>query len=380
MTDSTASTTSRPVAAGLTSGLFARSLAEFAGTLLAVMVVMVGAVFGSLNGSSYITSCLTAFFGYMAASLVFGRVSGGHFNPAVTLTAALSGRLKWLDALCYAIAQVLGGIAAAALMLPIFPVIIRAIGNANSQQLTKPTDALIWQLAIDHYGTTNGRITSDIQTALLVDFLASLVVIAVVIMGIRKDGSATRTSALTMGVGYAAGTVFTAMITGPGLNPAYSTGAAIFGQARGISDAMSQLWVFWIVPLLAGAVIGLILAICENVPSSGSQSGTTDTDDAEGSASHPVSSGKAKKAADTDDADDLAEASLKNAAHRVSMDQKAAGSDDERDIQDFNTVIRQDTADNAADLHAEKEASERNDSESDSDTNIDYLHKDDDAQ
>lgn len=367
MSQSSSSEQSEAAASGLTAKLITRSLAELAGTFLAVTTVLFGGAWGSVSGASLVVLILASFFGYGIAAALFGRISGGHFNPAVTLAAALSGRIGWLDALCYVIAQVIGGIAAAALLLPIFPEVADAMSQASQQSQTRMSDSVLWQIVVNRYGTSQIHVSSTIQMAIIVEFLGSLIAVAAVVSVIRVDGTMSHLGAAISGFGYAAGAVVTGMVTGAGLNPARSTGAAIFAQVRGVKDALSQLWIFWLVPLLAGAIVGLILAIAQSgSAASASVAATSD-----------VHNSKTSDAG-TDSADDMSEAedaSLKNAAHRVSMDQKASHTDDERDIADFNTVIKQDTDNKSSELEAEKEASERNDSSSDSDTNIDFVVK-----
>lgn len=367
MSQSSSSEQSEAAASGLTAKLITRSLAELAGTFLAVTTVLFGGAWGSVSGASLVVLILASFFGYGIAAALFGRISGGHFNPAVTLAAALSGRIGWLDALCYVIAQVIGGIAAAALLLPIFPEVADAMSQASQQSQTRMSDSILWQIVVNRYGTSQIHVSSTIQMAIIVEFLGSLIAVAAVVSVIRVDGTMNYLGAAISGFGYAAGAVVTGMVTGAGLNPARSTGAAIFAQVRGVKDALSQLWIFWLVPLLAGAIVGLILAIAQSgSAASASVAATSDVHDSKTSD------------AGTDSADNMSEAedaSLKNAAHRVSMDQKASHTDDERDIADFNTVIKQDTDNKSSELEAEKEASERNDSSSDSDTNIDFVVK-----
>jgi len=59
-------------------------------------------------------------------------------------------------------------------------------------------------------------------------------------------------------LGYAVATMLTVFFTGGGMNPARSTAAAIIAIFEGDKTAISDLWVFWVVPLLAGAIVGLI--------------------------------------------------------------------------------------------------------------------------
>ncbi|WP_049828726.1 aquaporin [Arthrobacter sp. RIT-PI-e] len=94
-------------------GLFARCVAEAAGSFL-VIVVGIGATM--LATEAALQPGLVLGFAVVAAMIAFGHVSGGHFNPAVTLGSAVAGRTEWKAVLPYVVAQVLGAAAAAGLL------------------------------------------------------------------------------------------------------------------------------------------------------------------------------------------------------------------------------------------------------------------------
>jgi aquaporin Z len=67
-----------------------------------------------------------------------------------------------------------------------------------------------------------------------------------------------------MGLAYGAGAAFTYPVTGAALNPARATGVAVFAQNQGLTqEPMQQLWVFWIVPVLAAALVALVMVAQE---------------------------------------------------------------------------------------------------------------------
>ena len=98
-----------------------RSLAEFYGTCGFVFVsVLSTSSHTGTDGpspSSVVTVALSHGLGLMGMVAAFGHVSGGHFNPAVTLGAFISGRINWLTALCYVLVQIAGGICGCLIVL-----------------------------------------------------------------------------------------------------------------------------------------------------------------------------------------------------------------------------------------------------------------------
>lgn len=246
----------------LSSSLVARGLAEFAGTFFAVFV-MLGAASWTLIGSggTVYSTALAAVVAYGAAATIFGHISGGHFNPAVSLAAALTGKIAWLDALVYAVAQVLAGIAAAAIMLVLVPLL------PTSTSLTAKS---WWGFMINGFGENspiylNSQVNIDMKFAIIVELIGALIVISAVVGAMRKNGAPSKNFALTSALAYGAATFVTVSVTGASLNPARSTGVAIFAQNQGLTSSLPQLWVFWVVPLLAGAIVGLVMVVSSSL-------------------------------------------------------------------------------------------------------------------
>ncbi len=87
--------------------------AEFAGSFFVIFITLIvtgllGPANNQIPGLMAIVAALTLAAAYGIAAIVFGKVSGGQINPAVTFAAALTARISWLDALLYIIAQLLG--------------------------------------------------------------------------------------------------------------------------------------------------------------------------------------------------------------------------------------------------------------------------------
>lgn len=357
-------TLSSAAGSGLTAGHFTRYAAELCGTALAVFVTLIAALMAPMMQDLTLTilAAIAAFGAYAVATYVFGRVSGAHLNPAVTLAAALTGRLGWLDALGYLIAQVLGGLIAALLAIPI----VSAVGewyltraqasSGQSSESSAKVQTMLWTAMSNGYGSNASHTMSiDLQGAVILEIIASLLIVAVVMRTLDENGSVRKNTALLTGAAYGIGALITSAFTGASLNPVRATGAAIIAAQHGDKLALSQLWVFWVIPLLAGAIVGLILVIAESPATSA-----------------PVADASAASAAPSasDDAQSVQAASADaDPAADPKQDEKPAvehKSDEERDIRDFNTVIKQDTADAPADGSAD---------DSPADMNIDYVGK-----
>lgn len=346
MTDTTQSSRARVQREnGFSHGLLTRSLLELVGTFFVVMVLLSASSWDRISDSSLILPVLAAFVAYAAAAYLTAPVTGGHLNPAVSLTAALTGRLKWLDFLAYCVAQTLGGILAAFTMKPLFNFMVSTY-NLKAGAQSKLETKTMWELAANRYAEVQTRLGGTMEAAIIVELVATLLITAVAVSALKRNGLPRRNYAVATGLAYAAGTVMTSMITNSALNPARATGSAILAKIDGDGEALTELWIFWIVPLLAAAVVGLIVVLAENMKLSDDSSAASDK-------------AQASDAKDSDEKD--SDSSLSEDAQKVS------DSEDSRDIADFNKVMRQDTEEVSPEQAAASQAAEMAES-----TNIDY--------
>jgi aquaporin Z len=161
-------------------------------------------------------------FGLLAAIFAFGHVSGGHFNPAVTVAMVLDGRTTPADAVGYIVAQVIGAIGAGGVIL------IAVSQDAVKAGVTKP-----------------GTGVSDIGAFILeVVFTAGF--IAVILASTRRVPSL---APLAIPLALVSIHFATATLSGASVNPARSIGSAVVGGDLG------ALWIYILAPI-AGAVVG----------------------------------------------------------------------------------------------------------------------------
>ncbi|WP_419465479.1 MIP/aquaporin family protein [Bifidobacterium tibiigranuli] len=244
-----------------TANLWLRVAAELLGSFLIFIVIYLAyALSAALYGANLAFIAVATGLVYAIVTFVLGRISVGHFNPAVTIAAMLTSKTQLLDGLLYIIAQVLGGIAAGAVFKSVLPV---------SQSLP----VKLW-FTYAANGFESGSVSStalkgagvsfSITLAILVEVIAGVLIVAAAMSTLGKDGKGTSHQPWAMGLAYGAGAAFTYPVTGAALNPARATGVAIFAQNQGLTqEPLQQLWVFWIVPVLAAALVALVMVAQE---------------------------------------------------------------------------------------------------------------------
>ena len=247
----------------------ARWAAEFAGTTVLVFAGVGTGIFAT----QVIDSALGFGLGLLAVLVAFGHVSGGHFNPAVTLAAVVSGRTPAKVALGYVVAQVLGALVAVGMLWAVLMTLIDA--STTAQALGAVANG---------YGE-NSTSQAGWSTVLLVEFVATTLFVLVVL-----GSAAPRANAVLAPVAIGASFAFLLTILAPfdggSLNPARSTGTAVIGGV----ESLSQLWLFWVAPLLGGLVAGLIYRVVDlgrsprraTVPPAEDATASTDTSIAPG--------------------------------------------------------------------------------------------------
>ena len=187
--------------------------------------------------------------GFLGVSLAFGltvvtmayavgHISGGHFNPAISLGAAVSGRLPWKDLPGYWISQVVGGLLAGVALLVI----------AKGKPGFSPTG----HMAANGYGDHSpGHYTLG---AVIIAEVLLTAFFLIVILGATDDRAPNGFGPLAIGLALTLINLVAIPISNCSVNPARSTGVAFFNG----DGAPGQLWAFWLAPLIGGLIGGLI--------------------------------------------------------------------------------------------------------------------------
>ena len=214
-------------------------VAEFIGTFTLVLIgcgtaVVAGKEVGHLG--------IAFSFGFALVAMAYGigPVSGCHINPAVSLGVFAAGRMGGRDLAGYIVGQLLGATAGAAVLAMIVKGALGGYSVATS--------------GLGQNGWGEGYLGGyGISGALVFEFVATLLFV-VVILGSTQSGAPTQLAGLAIGITLVAIHIFGINITGVSVNPARSLGPALFVGGK----AVSQLWMFLVVPSIAGVISGTI--------------------------------------------------------------------------------------------------------------------------
>jgi aquaporin Z len=216
-----------------------RSVAELLGTFWLV--------FGGCGSAVLAAKFPEVGIGLVGVSLAFGltvvtmayavgHISGGHFNPAVTLGLLAGGRVKPADVLPYIVAQVAGAALAAWLLATI------ASGNG--------TDAIAGGLASNGFGDHSPGGYSQ-ASAFITETLMTFFFL-LIILGVTDPRAPAGFAPLAIGLALTLIHLVSIPITNTSVNPARSTGPALMVGGW----ALQQLWLFWIAPVLGAVCAG----------------------------------------------------------------------------------------------------------------------------
>jgi len=173
----------------------------------------------------------------LTAAYALGPISGGHFNPAVSVGLVVGGRFRAAELPGYVIAQVLGAIAAASVLYVV------ATGKPGAD---------IGGFATNGYGAHSPG-GFDLTAALVTEVVLTAIFL-IVILGATARHAAAGFGGLAIGMCLTLIHLISIPVTNTSVNPARSTGPALFGP----SYAMSELWLFWAAPV-AGAILGALI-------------------------------------------------------------------------------------------------------------------------
>ncbi|APX69962.1 aquaporin Z [Brucella sp. 6810] len=214
--------------------------AEFFGTFWLVFggcgSAILAAAFPEL-GIGFLGVALAFGLTVLTMAYAVGGISGGHFNPAVSLGLTVAGRLPAKDLIPYWVAQVLGAIAAAAILYVI------ASGKDGFSAGGLASNGY-GELSPGGYSMMAGLLIEIILTAFFI----------IIILGSTSSLAPAGFAPIAIGFGLTLIHLISIPVTNTSVNPARSTGVALFADTA----ALSQLWLFWVAPLV-GAVIGAII-------------------------------------------------------------------------------------------------------------------------
>ncbi|MBV9332743.1 MAG: aquaporin Z [Candidatus Eremiobacteraeota bacterium] len=217
-----------------------RVSAEFIGTFWLVFGGCGSAVLAATfpqTGIGFAGVALAFGLTLLTMAYTIGPISGCHINPAVTFGLWLAKRFPARDVVPYWIAQVLGAIAAAAVLYYI------ASGKPGFT---------VGQFASNGYGPLSPG-NYPMMSALIIEIVCTFVFL-MVILGATDKRAPVGFAGLAIGLALTLIHLISIPVDNTSVNPARSTGPAIFAGAA----ALSQLWLFWLAPLIGGGIAGLL--------------------------------------------------------------------------------------------------------------------------
>lgn len=225
-----------------------KAVAEFIGTFTLVLFGCGAAVVGGMGtGATAIDVLGIAFaFGLAIVAMAYGigPISGCHVNPAVSFGVLLAGRMSARDFVTYAVAQVLGALAGA--------FVLYLILSGKGAGWTPG--------ALGQNGWGPGYLGGyNLGSAFVFELVATFLFL-VTILGVTQTGNPTHVhglAGLAIGLTLTAIHIFGINITGVSVNPARSLGPALVGAA-GNGQALGQVWLFILAPMLGAAAAGLL--------------------------------------------------------------------------------------------------------------------------
>ncbi len=179
-------------------------------------------------------------FGLTVLTMAFaiGHISGCHLNPAVSVGLMVGGRFPAAELLPYVVAQVLGGLAGGGILYVI------ATGQAGFDVTAG--------FASNGYGEHSPGGYS-LQSALVTEVVMTFMFL-IIILGATDKRAPAGLAPIAIGLGLTLIHLISIPVTNTSVNPARSTGVALFQG----SWAISQLWLFWVAPIVGAALAGLV--------------------------------------------------------------------------------------------------------------------------
>ena len=211
------------------------ALAELIGTFTLVFIGAGAGALAETSGGGLVGVAFAHGLALMVIIYAWGSISGAHVNPAVTFGVALAGKIDWPKAVSYWIAQCLGAIAAAYLLLWL-------LGHGTNLGATVGS--------LTPMGETPAEGTDALKVIVLEGVLTFFLVVAVLASGVH--GLNGNVAGLAIGLVLTMDILFGGPLTGASMNPARTLGPAV------ANGNVSYVWMYFVGPLLGGAVAALL--------------------------------------------------------------------------------------------------------------------------
>jgi len=220
-------------------------LAEFIGTFWLVLGGCGSAVLAAgipELGIGFLGVSLAFGLTVLTGAYALGHISGGHFNPAVSIGLWMGGRFDSKDLLSYILAQIFGGITGAGILYLIVS------GGAGFDGFSGPG-----AFATNFYGNSPYAVDYSMTAALVTEIVMTFMFL-IVILGATHKNASPGFGGMAIGLALTLIHLISIPVTNTSVNPARSTSQAIFVGG----DALGQLWLFWVAPIVGAILAGLV--------------------------------------------------------------------------------------------------------------------------
>lgn len=198
---------------------------------------------------------------YAGVTMMLAKVCQAQFNPAITVASMLVSKTRVLDGILFILAQVLGALAAGALVMR---VILPTSDAVTVAQWMSYVNNGFDDGSFSYGQLSQAGVSFGIAAAIVVEVVAGMIIAGTAMRMTDAQGVPRQGYGLAMGVAYGACAAVAAPVTGAALNPARSTGIAVFSSFEELTqNPLDQLWVFWICPVLAAALVALPMIVVQ---------------------------------------------------------------------------------------------------------------------
>ncbi len=179
----------------------------------------------------------------LTGAYALGHISGGHFNPAVSLGLWAGGKFDTKDLLPYIGAQVVGGAVGAGILYLIVSssATFTGVGSDPGAFATNFYDANVYGV---NFGMVGALVTEIVMTFMFL----------IIILGATHKNASPGFGGMAIGLALTLIHLISIPVTNTSVNPARSTAVAIFAEA----NAMGQLWLFWVAPIVGALLAGVV--------------------------------------------------------------------------------------------------------------------------
>jgi aquaporin Z len=223
-------------------------VAELIGTMVLVLMgcgsaVIAGTNFAGLGGNGMVGISLAFGLAVLVMVYAIGSISGCHINPAISISMLVAGKLSVKDTAFYVVFQCVGAIIGAGILYAM------AVGNPG------------YNLALNGLGQ-NGYGTAspagyNLTSALIAEIVLTFIFL-LVIFGSTSERAPKGFAGLSIGLSLVLIHLVAIPIDGTSVNPARSLGPALFAGLTSGSVALSQLWLFFVGPIIGGILAALV--------------------------------------------------------------------------------------------------------------------------